>query len=104
MTIMNAERLTRRVRICNEDGVHLRAAALLSQVARAFPCEIRITCRGRQADARSVWELIGLVAGPGCELILEAEGSQSEEALDRLKDLVANQFQDSAEENSHETG
>jgi phosphocarrier protein HPr len=101
---MNAERLTRRVRICNEDGLHLRAAALLSQVARTFPCEIRITCRGRHADARSVWELIGLVAEPGCELILEAEGSQSEEALDRLKDLVANQFQDSAKENSHETG
>jgi phosphotransferase system HPr-like phosphotransfer protein len=49
-----------------------------------------------------VWELIGLAAEPGTELVIEAEGSQSEEALDRLEGLVAGQFQVSAAENNHE--
>ena len=100
---MIAERLTRRVRISNEEGLHLRAAALFSQVVRTFACDIRLACGERHANAKSVWELIGLAAEPGTELVIEAEGSQSEEALDRLEGLVAGQFQVSAAENSHET-
>ncbi len=95
---MNAERLTRRVRLRNKDGLNLRAAVLLSQVARTFRCAIHITCDGRCADAKNVWELIGLVAAPGCELILEAEGVRSEEALGRVGDVVADSFQVSAKE------
>jgi phosphotransferase system HPr (HPr) family protein len=102
MIIMIAERLTRRVRIGNEEGLHLRAAALFSQLARSFACDIRIMCAERQANAKSVWELIGLAAEPGTELVIEAVGSQSEEALDRLEGLVAGQFRVSAVENSHE--
>jgi phosphocarrier protein len=99
---MIADRWTRRVRICNEEGLHLRAAALLSQEACRFPCEIRISCGERHADAKSVWELIGLVAERGLELLLRAKGSQSEEALDFLEALVARGFRVSAEENCHE--
>jgi phosphocarrier protein len=99
---MITERLTRRVRISNEEGLHLRAAALFSQVAQMFACDIRLACGERHADGKSVWELIGLAAEPGTELVIEAEGSQSEEALDRLEGLVAGQFQVSAAENNHE--
>jgi phosphotransferase system HPr (HPr) family protein len=103
MTIINAERLKRRVRLRNKDGLNLRAAVLLSQIARTFPCAIHITCGGRRADAKNVWELIGLVAAPGCELILEAEGSRCEEALGRVADVVADSFQVSAKENRDES-
>ena len=100
---MIAERFTRRVRMSNEDGLHLRAAALFSQVARTFACDISITCGERHADAKSVWELIGLVVEPGTEMEIAAQGSQSEEALDRLEGLVARQFQVSVAENSNES-
>jgi phosphocarrier protein len=103
MTSMIANCLTRHVRICNEEGLHLRAAAVLSELARMFPCEIRISCGNRHADAKSVWELIGLVAEDGCELVLKAKGSRSEEALDFLEVLVARGFDVSAEENCHES-
>lgn len=99
---MIAERFVRCVRITNEEGLHLRAASLFSQIARTFACDIRVTCGKRQADAKSVWELIGLAAGPGTELVIEAAGTQSEEALDRLEGLVARKFQVSGMENRHE--
>jgi phosphocarrier protein len=100
---MSGEQLTRRVRVGNKDGLHLRAAALLSQQAQRFPCDIRITCGDRQADAKSIWELIGLLAEPGCELLLQAAGSQAEAALDRLEDLVVHQFQVPAKEDCRES-
>ena len=100
---MIANGSTRHVRICNEEGLQLRAAVVLSQLARMFPCEIRISCGNRQADAKSVWELIGLVAEVGSELVLKAKGSQSEKALDFLEALVARGFNVPEEENCHES-
>jgi phosphotransferase system HPr (HPr) family protein len=99
---MIAEKSIRSVRIPHEQGLHLRAAATFSQVARRFAWEIRVTCGVRQADGRSLWELLGLVAEPGCELVLEAKGSECEEALDRLSALVAPRFQSCVVEDGRE--
>lgn len=99
---MVAHRGIRRVRLCNEEGLHLRAAALLSQEAKKFPCVILISSGALRANGKSVWELIDLIAEPGTELIIEAEGSQSEEALDHLEKIVTRQFQVLSLENCDE--
>jgi phosphocarrier protein HPr len=80
---------TRLVRVGGRDGLNLHAASLLSQRARSFPCDIRVSCGDRHADAKSVWELMCLVAEPGCDLLLEAAGPESEEALSCLEKVVA---------------
>lgn len=49
-----------------------------------------------------MWEFLRLVAEPGCELVLGAEGSGCEEALDGLSVLVAARFQSSVVENGSE--
>lgn len=103
MAVMIAEKKSiRRVRIDQEQGLHLRAAATFSQVARHFACDIRVTCGDRQADGGSMWEFLGLVAQPGCELILEANGPESEAALDRLSALVAARFHSPVVEDGRE--
>jgi phosphotransferase system HPr (HPr) family protein len=102
MTAVIVEKQTRRVRICNKEGLHLRAAAAFSQVALHFACDIRVTSGERHADARSIRELLGLVAESGSELILEANGVQSQEALAHLSALVDKQFRRSAAEDCRE--
>jgi hypothetical protein len=67
-----------------------------------FAWDVRVTCGERQADGGSRWELLGLIAEPGCELVLEAKGSEGEEALDRLSALVAAPFQGSVVEDGRE--
>jgi phosphocarrier protein len=89
----------RVVRIANKDGLNLRVAALLSQQAQRFPCEIRVSSVSRHADAKSVWELLGLIAMPGSDLRLEADGPRSREALDSLATLISHQL---TEESAHE--
>ena len=89
---MNSATGTRVVRIHNRDGLNLRVAALLSQQAQRFPCAIRISNATRRADAKSIWDLLGLIALPGCDLLLEADGPLSREALDSLATLVSHQL------------
>jgi phosphotransferase system HPr (HPr) family protein len=94
---------SRRVLVNNADGVNMRAAVVLCQHARLYPCVLRITCEDRAADAKSIWELLGLRAECGSELLLEARGPQSKQALDCLEHLVTQQFQVSGKELYYES-
>lgn len=82
----------RRVRIKSNDGLQLRAAAALSFIASYYPGKLRVKFKHRQADAKSIIELLCLAAGDSDEIILEALGPKSAEALDRLEHLIQNGF------------
>jgi phosphotransferase system HPr (HPr) family protein len=84
----------RRVRLNNVHGLHLRPAMALSQHAQRFSCIIHVSCGERRADAKSILDLIALTAEYGSELVFEAHGPNSSEALDSLELLVLYQFQE----------
>jgi phosphocarrier protein HPr len=90
---MASHLLTRHIRICNEDGLQMRAAMLISQCATRFDSDVQIRCGPRHANAKNLWELLGLIGDPGCELVLQADGCQSEEALDEIENLISHRFQ-----------
>jgi phosphocarrier protein HPr len=91
---MIGQHLTRRVVVSRREGLHLRRAAALSELARRFPCETHVSFGKQQADAKSVLDLLCLGAGPGEELFLEADGPESRQALDSLSALVAGSEQE----------
>ncbi len=84
---------SRIIPVAHADGLNLRAAVLLCEQARRFPCVLLVRCGAQQADAKSVWDLLGLMAEYGSELVFEARGPQSTEALNCLEILVTHQFQ-----------
>lgn len=94
---MTIEIATRRVSLPNSDGLHLRAAALLAQTAGEFHSDIRVVYRNRAADAKSVLDLLSLVAEQGSELDLEARGPDSSMAINAVANLVLNGFRNSLE-------
>jgi phosphotransferase system HPr (HPr) family protein len=94
---MTIETATRRVMVQNTDGLHLRAAAMLAQTASEFHSDIRVVCRNRAADAKSIMDLLTLVAEKGCELDLEARGPDSCMAINAMADLVLSGFRNSFE-------
>ena len=89
---MGTVRAKRRVCVPNPDGLHLRAAAVLAQVAKDYRSEIRIRKGERQADAKCVFDLLTLVAECGTELTLEAQGADSQEAINAMADTIVNGF------------
>ena len=78
--------------ICNTRGLHARASAKFVKLASSFESEIQVTRDGVTVDARSIMGLLMLGAGNGCSIDITAEGSDAQDAIDALNDLVARKF------------
>ncbi|PPG58107.1 hypothetical protein C5C27_10930 [Rathayibacter sp. AY2B7] len=82
------ERVQRRVRLINPNGLHARPAADFVTLAAAF--DARIDANGK--DATSLLGVMSLGLDRGDEVVLSASGPQAQEAVGRLGDLVESGF------------
>jgi len=76
-------------------GLHARPAALLVQTANQFDCDIRVTHGDREANARSILNVLTLGAEQGAEITIRAQGADADQALATLETLVRNNFGES---------
>jgi phosphocarrier protein len=89
----DGRKLRARVTICNRKGLHARASARFVKCADAFDAVVTVTKDERlTVGGSSIMSLLMLAAGPGTELVLEAEGPEREQALRALVALVENGF------------
>jgi len=82
----------RRVHIQNKLGLHARASARLVSAAARYTSEITLAKDEIKVNAKSIMGIMMLAAGRGSDLILGAEGSDAEEALDTIEQLINNRF------------
>jgi len=82
----------RRVHIQNKLGLHARASARLVSAATRYTSEITLAKDEVKVNAKSIMGIMMLAAGRGTDLILGAEGSDAEEALDTIEQLINNRF------------
>lgn len=67
--------------------------SLIVKTARSFEARVSVTGpEGQRADGTSVFQLMGLLAPQGSELVIEAEGRQATEVLAALIELVEGGF------------
>jgi phosphocarrier protein len=85
-------KLRARVTIPNRKGLHARASAKFVKCAEAFDATVRVTRDKHTVGGTSIMSLMTLGAGPGTELVLEAEGAESAQALQALVALVESGF------------
>jgi phosphotransferase system HPr-like phosphotransfer protein len=79
----------RRIDLSHFEGFSLRSVAKISQLARRFPCSIIISVGSRSFNAKRGWQLTPLVEEVAAkEMIVEAHGYQSTEAVIALEALV----------------
>ncbi len=81
-----------RIELINKLGLHARAASKLASTASRFRCDITLSKGGQEVNGKSIIGLMTLAAPCGTELLLRAEGSEAEEALKALVDLVGERF------------
>lgn len=84
---------TRRVRVSHEQGLHLRPCMAIVSLASKYRAKVLIRRGSQVVDAASILDLLTLTASHGTELVLSATGTESQEALDALARLFANNFQ-----------
>lgn len=78
--------------IVNELGLHARAAAKLVERSNAFESEVRVSCRDKTVNGKSIMGVLMLAAAKGAELRIETEGPDAEEALMGVMTLIQDGF------------
>lgn len=81
--------LHQTVIVRNPLGLHLRAAMFFAERAAAYPCSVAVWKAEQRANGKSLWDLIGLAALQGTELVLEVEGDDASTALASLAEALA---------------
>ena len=78
--------------IVNKLGLHARAAAKLTHLAGNYQCDIWLSRSGRRVNAKSIMGVMMLAAGQGTSVLIEAEGTDAEQAVAALTKLIADKF------------
>ena len=82
----------RTATICNQRGLHARAAARFVKTAGSFEAEVWVRKNGIEVSGRSIMGLMMLAAAPGAVIRLTASGPQAEAAVTALVRLVECKF------------
>ena len=82
----------RSVQIVNKHGLHARPAAEVVKVASRFASEITIVRDDLEVNGKSIMGVMMLAAEFGATIMLRAEGTDAEAALEALAALVAARF------------
>jgi len=80
--------MRREVEILNELGLHARPAAEFVRAVQKFTCEVTICKDEERFSASSILEVLSANLDCGARVVLEAEGEDAEEALNRLAELL----------------
>lgn len=78
--------------ICNELGMHARAATKFVQLASKFGCEVFVEKDGQEVNGKSIMGVLMLVASMGSVIIIRTRGAQAREAGEALAKLVDERF------------
>lgn len=72
----------------NKQGLHARPAALFVQVANKFEAQITVRRENEEVNGKSIMGILMLGAEKGSVIIIEAEGSDAQAAVNELGKLI----------------
>ena len=78
--------------ICNQKGLHARAAAQFVKMVGLFDAEVWVRKNGTTVPGNEILELLLLEAPPGTVIELTATGREAEAAVAALANLIACKF------------
>lgn len=85
---------SKEVVVQNQVGLHARPATFFIQRANEFKAGIWIVNDERKVNAKSLLGVLSLGITRGTKIIIVADGSDQEEAVDSLVDLISSNFID----------
>jgi phosphocarrier protein len=87
--------LERRVTVQNSHGIHARPAAEIVKTAARYQSHITLVRDDLDVNGKSIMGVMMLAAECGAELLIRADGTDAEAALDALATLIAGKFGES---------
>ncbi len=80
--------VSKKMTVKNEQGMHMRPASLLSQMAAGFDSSVKINFNGNAYDCKSVMFLMSACIKCGSEIELQCEGADEEDALAQISQFI----------------
>lgn len=76
----------------NRVGLHLRPASTLVGVANKYQCHVMMRHSGHLMNCKSLMGVLAFPVAPGEEITIECDGTDEEEALERVVGLLQNEI------------
>jgi phosphocarrier protein len=84
--------VTKELIVINKLGIHARPAAMFVKVANRFDCDIFVEKDGEQVNGKSIMGLMMLAAGPSSRIVIQAQGTDAEQAVLEIEALLKRKF------------
>ena len=78
--------------ICNQKGLHARAAAAFVKCIAEIDADVWVEKDGQEVDGHSILSLMMLAASKGSSIKVKANGNEAQKAIDSLTLLINNRF------------
>lgn len=85
--------MSKTVVIINETGIHTRPGSIIVKKAKEFKAggtTITLSSNGKEAKADSLIKILSLGLKKDSEVLVSAEGPESDKAVDEMVELIAN--------------
>ena len=86
--------ISKDVTVKNQVGLHARPATFFIQKANEYKSSVWVEKNERKVNAKSLLGVLSLGITKGTEIKLIADGSDEEEAVDGLIELISSDFSD----------
>ena len=83
------KRVEKKIIVKNRQGLHARPAALFVQIANRYDSSIKISKDDQVVNGKSIMGILMLAAEKDSEIVIIAEGRDSEEAVKELEVLLS---------------
>jgi phosphocarrier protein HPr len=80
------------VTICNQRGLHARAAAKFVKLVAKFDAEVEVERNDMVVSGQSIMGLMMLAASPGCSIRVTAAGPDAEKVMAAIEELIVSRF------------
>jgi phosphocarrier protein len=87
--------IERQLEITNKKGLHARAAAKLINLTHGFESEVFVVRGDNEVNGKSILGLLMLAAHQGSWLTIRTMGTDEEEAMNRISQLIESKFEES---------
>lgn len=81
--------ITKKISIKIPTGLEARPVALLVQVASQYESNIYVECEEKKVNAKSIMGMMSLGLAAGEEVIVTADGSDEEVAMDNIEKYLS---------------
>jgi len=78
--------------ITDKMGIHARPAGVMVQNIKKLPCNIKIKCGEREADAKKIFDLMAMGIKCGETVTVTVDGENEESVKEYLVDFFKNNF------------